>query len=102
MLVQVVRKIMQDHILGFQVLLQQEVEQEVIQLVVDKMVVQEEVEGDKLVVDLQSHLLQTWSQESPCPTCPLRSAGAEPHSARCAAGGARRAPSAPSATRRTR
>jgi hypothetical protein len=48
MLVQVVRKIMQDHILGFQVLLQQEVGVEVLVTVMDKMVVQEAMEGDKL------------------------------------------------------
>lgn len=102
MLVQVVRKIMQDHILGFQVLMQQEVGEEVLVQILDKMVVQEAVEGDKLQVDWQSHLLQTWSQESPCPTCPLRSAGAEPHSAQRVARRALHARSAPSATRRTR
>jgi len=103
MLVQVVRKILEDPILGFQVFLHQEVEKEgTLSMVLGQMVVQEAVAGEPLRADWQSHLLQTWSQESPCPTCPFRSAGAEQHSAQGATRRARRAPSAPSATRRTR
>ena len=71
MLVQVLRKIIRDQILGFQVLLQQEVAEEVLVLMLDKMVVQEAVVGEVIKVDWQSHLLKTWLQESPCPTCPL-------------------------------